>query len=51
MNDHATMQDLYKGTCQRCGGTAPVGNIMCGQCEDAEAVLARAVLRSFSHDD
>jgi Family of unknown function (DUF6284) len=33
------------GRCRICGLAAPQGNLLCGQCEDAEAVLALAVLR------
>ena len=32
--------------CGRCNQPAPEGNVLCGRCEDAEAALALAVLRS-----
>jgi hypothetical protein len=34
------------GRCRLCGLRAPARNLLCGQCEDAEAALALAVLRS-----
>ena len=34
------------GRCRLCGLAAPEGNLLCGPCEDAEAALALAVLRS-----
>jgi hypothetical protein len=34
------------GRCRLCGLAAPVGNLLCGPCENAEAALALAVLRS-----
>jgi len=36
----------FGGRCYRCGQAAPEGNLLCGRCEDAEAALALAVLRS-----
>jgi hypothetical protein len=42
----AVRHGQFNGWCHRCGGAAPVGNLLCGGCEDAEAVLALAVLRS-----
>ena len=42
----AVRHGTFEGRCCGCGQAAPVGNLLCARCEDAEAALALAVLRS-----